>query len=204
MDRRWNYWHMARPLMGAVLGIVAFFIFVGVINATVGTATTRPLIKDTPAEGLIVYSVVAFVVGYREETFREPIKRAGDLLFKPATPGEVPTVTLEPPSAEFGPTPPDGTSDADFELRNRSGEALTVAGDGATTNGDQATEFLPISGSGDDKTWWTPLNRNGPWTLPSIWLPGLRWDSPAGTGAQNPWSSSELFAEPSIDVVRTR
>jgi hypothetical protein len=87
-DRKYNYWHIARPLFGAVLGIVAFFLFV-VIGAAAGTApkfldSTPP--ESVPLKDFIIFYVVAFLVGYREETFRDLIKRATDLILKPGTP----------------------------------------------------------------------------------------------------------------------
>src|SRR5207249_368955 len=33
-DRKYNYWHIGRPLFGAVLGIVAFFLFVVIVSAS--------------------------------------------------------------------------------------------------------------------------------------------------------------------------
>jgi len=89
-DRRHNYWHIGRPLFGAVLGIVAFFLFV-VIGSAAGTPPkfldSAPGSADAPPlKDFIIYYVLAFLVGYREETFRELIKRATDLILKPGTP----------------------------------------------------------------------------------------------------------------------
>jgi len=94
-DRKYNYWHIGRPLFGAVLGIVAFFIFV----VAVAASGTPPKFLDgdmasTAAKDAIVYYIVAFLVGYREETFRELIKRATDLILKPAPAPSVPAVTF--------------------------------------------------------------------------------------------------------------
>ena len=112
-QKRWNYWHMARPLMGALLGSFGYLIFIATIQSTgvtpavettpattsttadpdddapAPTATTTTLTpvdttdQDTEQRDLIVYYVIAFVVGYREETFRQLIKRVADALFKP-------------------------------------------------------------------------------------------------------------------------
>jgi RsiW-degrading membrane proteinase PrsW (M82 family) len=82
-DQSYNHWHISRPLLGAVLGMVAYLIFVVVIDATGVQAKTS---------GNLVYYVVAFLVGYREETFHGLIQRATDVLFTSATkhlkPGE--------------------------------------------------------------------------------------------------------------------
>jgi hypothetical protein len=71
-DASFDYWHAARPLLGAVLGTIAFLIFVVVIDATGVQAKTS---------GNLVYYVIAFLVGYREATFHVLIQRATDLLF---------------------------------------------------------------------------------------------------------------------------
>jgi hypothetical protein len=72
-----NLWHIARPFIGAIVGSVSYLIFVTIIRAT-GT---------TPAHGSptgnAVFYLVAFITGYREEIFRELIKRTADSLFAP-------------------------------------------------------------------------------------------------------------------------
>lgn len=80
----YNYWHLGRPVFGAVLGIVAFFLFVLIVSSS-GTPPTFLAKPDEPvlAKDFIIYYVVAFLVGYREETFRELIRRATDLILKP-------------------------------------------------------------------------------------------------------------------------
>jgi len=95
-ESRWNpdynYWHCGRPVFGAVLGAVSFYLFV-LIVMTAGTTpsflgpvgTGQPLSPATPSKDFIVYYVVAFLVGYREETFRELIRRVTDLILKPGT-----------------------------------------------------------------------------------------------------------------------
>ncbi len=67
-------------------------------------AGTPPKFLDTPPadpknfpplKDFIIYYVVAFLVGYREETFRDLIKRATDLILKPGTPpSAAPAVTF--------------------------------------------------------------------------------------------------------------
>jgi hypothetical protein len=76
-DRCYRYWHYTRPLIGAVIGSVGALVFF--------------LLSDTASKGANVgavnattFDIVAFLVGYREASFRELIKRATDLLLKPA------------------------------------------------------------------------------------------------------------------------
>jgi len=96
-DTKYNYWHIGRPLFGAVLGIVAYFIFVVIVTAS----GSPPKFLDaggaanTNAKDLIIFYVVAFLVGYREETFRELIKRVTDLILRPGS------QTASEPSATF-------------------------------------------------------------------------------------------------------
>jgi hypothetical protein len=92
-ESRWNpdynYWHCGRPIFGAVLGAISFYLFVLIIMS----AGTTPKFLDTPTgavqavppKDFIIYYVVAFLVGYREETFRELIRRVTDLILKPGT-----------------------------------------------------------------------------------------------------------------------
>ena len=90
-DPSFNYWHIGRPFLGAVLGTVGYLIFVVVINATGAKANTS---------GNAVYYLVAFLVGYREQTFQMLIQRATDSLFaspdKQLKPGQPPP--REPPA----------------------------------------------------------------------------------------------------------
>jgi hypothetical protein len=77
----WNpcyqYWHYSRPLIGAVIGSLGALIFLQISGtATDGATTLNPTAFD----------VVAFLVGYREQSFRDLIKRATDLLLKPPSP----------------------------------------------------------------------------------------------------------------------
>ena len=79
------------PLFGAVLGIVAFFIYVVIVSASGTLQSFRGggASSTVAAKDFIIFCVVAFLVGYREETFRELIKRATDLILKPGTGGSV-------------------------------------------------------------------------------------------------------------------
>lgn len=78
-DTRYNYWHAARPLVGAVFGVVGYFIFVVIITST-GTEIERP---DPDSPKAFTYYVLAFLLGYREGTFRSMIQRFVDLILTP-------------------------------------------------------------------------------------------------------------------------
>lgn len=84
-DRHYNYWHIGRPFFGAVLGIVAFFMFVLIVSSA---GTKIPFLenaKDARSKDFIIYYVLAFLVGYREKTFRDLIQRVTDLILNPGT-----------------------------------------------------------------------------------------------------------------------
>jgi hypothetical protein len=73
-DPYYRNWHLARPAIGAVMGGVAYLIFTTLIRSTDAAVQEK---------GKPVYYVIAFVVGYREETFRRLIKRVTDVLLEP-------------------------------------------------------------------------------------------------------------------------
>jgi hypothetical protein len=88
-DPGFNLWHLSRPLVGAALAVVAVLV----LQAGVLAAGTKP---SAPVEGTpqnILYYLVAFLVGYREETFRDLIKRLVDLILAPAVTPAKPTIT---------------------------------------------------------------------------------------------------------------
>ena len=87
-DGRLYLWHLSRPLMGAALAVVAVLI----LQAGVLATGTQPSSAATPGPKNLLYYLVAFLVGYREETFRELIKRLVDLIFAPAAPPSKPTI----------------------------------------------------------------------------------------------------------------
>jgi hypothetical protein len=72
---QYDLWHIARPFLGAVVGSVSYLIFIVVIRAAGTTAT------HTTPDSNAIFDLVAFLTGYREEVFRELLKRASDSLF---------------------------------------------------------------------------------------------------------------------------
>ena len=81
-DSTFNYWHLGRPLIGAVLGIMSFLIL-SVIVALAGSTPPSP--DNAPnVMNVTIFEVLAFIVGYREETFRHLLKRVTDLILQPA------------------------------------------------------------------------------------------------------------------------
>jgi hypothetical protein len=99
-QRALNKWHIARPFTGAALGTVGFILFAAVIRAT-GITPAAP-----DAVGKLVYFGVAFVVGFREETFRQLIKRVADLIVGPGQGTSANLVAPHPPLPPVFPPPP--------------------------------------------------------------------------------------------------
>lgn len=75
-DPSFDYWHIARPLLGATLGMVAFLIMVVVIQSTGSRANLH---------GNLAYYLAAFLVGFSEATFQGLINRATQVLFTSAS-----------------------------------------------------------------------------------------------------------------------
>ena len=93
-DTGFNLWHLSRPLVGASLAVVGVLI----IQAGILASGTPPASATPEVPKNLLYYLVAFLVGYREETFRELIKRLVDLIFSPATTPPKPSITSLSPA----------------------------------------------------------------------------------------------------------
>jgi len=74
-----NVWHIVRPILGGIFGLIAFLAFTAVISA----ATQHIVLPSGSAS--VVYAIVAFLAGFREESFRELLKKFTDLFLAPGT-----------------------------------------------------------------------------------------------------------------------
>jgi hypothetical protein len=98
----WNphyaLWHWGRPFVGATLAVISVLILqTGILS--VGAD------PHSAGASVALYYIVGFVVGYREETFRELIKRLVDVLLSPGqtAPDPAPTIaSITPPSGPAG------------------------------------------------------------------------------------------------------
>ena len=94
-DPRWELWHYSRPAIGATVAAVSVLIFeAGILS--IGSDPTPSGQSNVPKN--IAYYLVAFLVGYREATFRELVKRLGDVVLKPAD-SSAPTISAVTPAA---------------------------------------------------------------------------------------------------------
>jgi hypothetical protein len=110
-DPTYTWWHILRPLVGAIVGSVSYLIFITVIRS----AGTTP--GGTGVDSKVVFFLVAFITGYQEQTFRDLITRATQVLLGA---GAVTTPT--------GGTPQDGTDGSG----NPTATGSDPAADGAT------------------------------------------------------------------------
>jgi IPT/TIG domain len=98
-DGSWVLWHFARPFVGATLGIISVMIMqAGILatNQSLDTSTHEP--KNQ------LYYLIAFLVGYREITFQDLIRRLLDVLFG-GTAGTPLTIGAVSPTTAPGATP---------------------------------------------------------------------------------------------------
>jgi hypothetical protein len=205
-DYKWNYWYVARPLVGIVLAIIAYFIFITLISSTgltprtsgtTSTTTSTTLETTTTAEpttaepttaqpsgtttgnsgntgsiyqpqpagqpaagqasptsapgetggaapapsSLLPYYVLAFLVGFREDTFRTLIKRAADVLLGPGDPG-VPSagITVHPAPIQFFKVAVGGTSVETVTVSNSGTGDLQIYPSRASAPGTELSD----------------------------------------------------------------
>jgi len=96
-DPSWEAWHYTRWLVGGTVAIVSVLIFQAGIAAT--GLKLDPNASNAPRNNLLYY-LIAFAVGYREETFRALVKRLVDVIL---TPGKQPGPTVSSLSPTSGP-----------------------------------------------------------------------------------------------------
>ena len=142
---RYAYWHLARPFLGGIFGTFAVLIVVLVLK-TVTTFDTK--VPYTP-QGVAVLCVFAFVVGFREETFRELVLKVVDVILSPGPPGTaaatalvafVPAVlNLKLPAPQPA-APPSASGTA--HIFNGSGDSVHVA-QANIQCGDPALQVVP-------------------------------------------------------------
>lgn len=129
---KWNLWHVIRPVVGAILGTVAYLIFVGLIQAT---GTTPSAVGSGTSVELITYLIIAFVVGFREQTFRSLIQKVVDTLLSPGDTQKAPTVSISPSPIDFGSLPTGQTGTSVVTVANTGSAALVIQGMSANPPG---------------------------------------------------------------------
>lgn len=100
-DTCFKYWHWARPFVGGAMASFGVLVFQGGVLAAGNDLTAPTGVADTRS---LFYYVVAFVLGYREETTRALIKRVADVIIAPGDTGG-PGDKQKPEGTEPSPTP---------------------------------------------------------------------------------------------------
>jgi hypothetical protein len=132
-DPSWNFWHLTRPLIGISLAIVAWLTFQAGILAVGSTPSSPALTSAGPASQVtaptnLLFYLIAFVVGYREQVFRELIKRVADVILSPGQ--DAPTA---------GPAQPTINALNPTNGRASGGDIVTITGSGLA--GTTAVKF---------------------------------------------------------------
>jgi hypothetical protein len=129
----WNAWHVTRPFVGAIFGSVAALAVVFIFGSVGATAEGG---LDLSPLGRATLFVVAFVVGYRDRTFRELADRVIDTVFGPGTPGDrAASYDLAPATVDFGDVAVNGSKEETVTITNTGAQLLrpgtpTVTGAG--------------------------------------------------------------------------
>jgi IPT/TIG domain len=96
-DPEWWYWHASRPLVGAIAGSVTVLFFIaGILAVQQNGQSGSPI-----ATSQLLYYALAFVIGYREASFRALLKAVIDLLLRPAGTGLPTSVSGTEPKQGF-------------------------------------------------------------------------------------------------------
>jgi hypothetical protein len=77
---KFNYWHIARPFVGAAVALIAVLIFQAGILAATGSTD-----QETGPASNAFYYVLAFFVGYNERAFRELMEAVGKAILRPGS-----------------------------------------------------------------------------------------------------------------------
>ncbi|HEY5224397.1 MAG TPA: hypothetical protein VIJ18_15285 [Microbacteriaceae bacterium] len=125
-SRTWNAWYLARLPMGAAFGTVGALIVVFFLG-TVGSTKTGTI--DVSISGTAILFVVAFIVGYKQDIFRQLVSRVTEVILGPGDtqPAAVAEATVTAPAASN--TAPAASSTALAGNATATGRA--AAADGA-------------------------------------------------------------------------
>jgi len=93
-DKEYCYWYWARPFVGAVTSTVSVLIFQSGILAVGGELPNE---ARTATKNLLYY-LFAFIAGYRENVFRDLIRRVADVILTPGQQAAPPRISSVQPS----------------------------------------------------------------------------------------------------------
>jgi len=93
-DENYCYWYWARPFVGAVTSTVSVLIFQSGILAVGGDLPNQ---ASSTTKNLLYY-LIAFIAGYRENVFRDLIRRVADVILTPGQQAPPPKIASVQPS----------------------------------------------------------------------------------------------------------
>jgi len=96
--RSYDYWHVVRPIVGAVVGTLGCLIFL-VLNQA---ATSSDQVATNPT----FYAVAALAIGYREESFRSLLSKLLDTIIVPSKESDKEEAGDDKPATPPAPAPP--------------------------------------------------------------------------------------------------
>jgi hypothetical protein len=148
--RTFAYWHWARPFIGAIMASFSVLVFQAGVLAVGKDLKPAPGVANTQN---LFYYVVAFIVGFREETARTLIKRVGDVILGPGETGSSSSSSAPPTTiASLQPASgPAGTTVTVTGTGLGKVEGITVAGAEVTITPGSDSSFtfqVPENGGG--------------------------------------------------------
>lgn len=158
---KYGYWHVSRPFLGAVCGTIAILIVVLVLRSV------DPPVNGTgyTPGGIAVLAVIAFVVGYREETFRTLVTKVVDVILAPGPDVATSPVTLVPALLDFGAQPVTTPVTRTVQVFNGGADTMHVPAAGVSV--EPATGTVAVTGLTDTdlatgsalaiSVTWTPI-----------------------------------------------
>jgi hypothetical protein len=162
---RFAYWHLVRPVLGLLFGTVAVLIVVLLLQNVKATQTTSGGYTTT---GAAILAVIAFVVGYREATFRALVTRVVDVILAPGVTNATAKLALVPSVVDFGAVTAGQPATQTAHLFNGSADTVHVAPTSITVS-DVAVAVTPItaqdlspSGSLAVELTWAPVPGSRP------------------------------------------
>ncbi len=99
-DPAYRFWHWSRPVVGAAFGTIGIL---GFQSGILAVGSTPAGTGNVPRN--LLYYLVAFLIGYREETFRLMMKRLTDLIVTTGLASPAPTVSSITPETGISGTP---------------------------------------------------------------------------------------------------
>lgn len=126
-NKRWNLWHLTRPIVGMILGTMSFLIFIAVDKASTDTLVLGTGIKQIP------YFAISFAIGYREQTFRRLITKLIDTLLTPGN--QEASVSIGPSPVVFSDVKRGSSAEQVITISNSGNVPLLISGGASLPGG---------------------------------------------------------------------